>query len=180
MLIICFLVEIVLTYYAILKQNNRFLVNMTSLVETICLSVAYYIEIKQKKNRQVILVLLATYLITFAYSFEWARMGEYLLTVERLVLLSFVALHFHHILSIMRVPNILAYAMFWVSAGVMVYAAGTFFIFLFTRVTLENSRASIDFMRYLSVVRWFTCIFYTVIAAAFYLRRREVMAQTIS
>ena len=180
MLIVCFLVEIVLTYYAILRQNNRFLVNLTSLVETIFLSVVYYIEIKQQRSRRAILVLLATYLITFVYSFEWVRFAEYLLTVERLLLLSFVALHFQHILSVMRVPNILAYAMFWVSAAVMMYAAGTFFVFLFSRVTLGNLQGGVDFTWYLSVFRWFTCLFYAIIAVALYLRRHEVVAQTTS
>lgn len=180
MLVICFLVEIVLTYYASLNQNNRFFFNLTSLVETVFLSVVYYIEIKQRRSRQAILVLLVTYLITFVYSFEWARFAEYLLTVERLVLLSFVALHFQHILSVMRVPNILAYSMFWVSAGVMVYAAGTFFVFLFSRVTLDSLQGDSNFKWYLSMFRWFTCLFYAILTIALYLRRNEFMTQTAS
>ena len=181
MLLACFLVEIVLVYYAaILKQNNHFLFNLTSLVEMVCLSMAYHIEINQRKSRQIILTLLATYLITFVYSFEWVRFAEYLLTIERLILLSFVALHFQYILSFMRVPNILAYAMFWVSAGVIVYAAGTFFIFLFTRVTLDNPQGYINFKWYVSVFRGFSCLFYAILGVALYLRRHEVASQTVS
>lgn len=177
MLVVCLLIEIILTYYATLKQNNRFSVNLTSLIETVCLSVAYFIEIKQRRSRQVILVLLAAYLITFVRWFEWMRFDEHLLTAERLVLLIYVALHFQYILSVMRVPNIMAYTMFWISAGVMVYAAGTFFIFLFTRVTLDIAQGSAGFSWYITIVRWFTCLFYAVLAVSFYLRRREVLLQ---
>ena len=171
MLVLCFLVELVLLYYAAYSKNNHFLINLTSFIETVCLTVIYYHEVAEKRSRLTIIAALLMYLVAFVYSFSWMRIADHLLSIERFILILFVVLHFQYILSGMRVPNILVYSMFWISAGLLVYAAGTFFVFLFTKFTLSDLHG--DFHWYISIVRLFTCLFYLVVAVAFYLQRRE-------
>ena len=173
-LAVCLCVELVVIYYAARSWTNYFLVNVTSLVEMVFFSIVYWIEVINRRSRAVILSLLGFYLVLFFYSFQWLRVAEYLLGVERFILIVFVILHLQFVLDTMRVPNLLTYPMFWVSSGTMVYAAGTLFIFMFTRVTFSD----LNDLWYWSVVQLFTCLFYTVLAISFYLRRREVRMQT--
>lgn len=175
-LTVCFCVELVVIYYAAHGWTNYFLINITSFVETVFFSMVYWIEIVNRRSRTIIITLLGSYLLLFAYSFQWQHIAEFLLGVERLILIVFVILHLQFVLETMRVHNLLTYPMFWVSSGTMVYAAGTLFIFTFTKVTFGDPND----LWYWFIVQWFTCLLYTVLAAAFYLRRREVIAQTVS
>jgi len=166
-------IELIMLHYASNYENNHYLINLTSLVETVCLSVIYGLEIENKASRRWIIIGLAGYLITFFYAYKWTQIAEYMIGVQRLLMIFFVILHFQYLLNNMRVPNLLAYTMFWVSAGVMLYASGTLFIFLFVHKTLNNPLPDSDFTWYLGFTRVFTCLFYTIIATSFWLRRRE-------
>lgn len=169
-LALCLVIEAVLIYYAARTWNNYFLVNVMSLVVMLSYSVVYWREVASRYSRVTIVGLLILYLAVFAYSFEWVRVSEYLLAVERVILMIFVILHLQFILEAMRVPNLLRHPMFWVSSGIMIYAAGTFFIFMFAQVTFGNPQD----MRYWMVVQAFTCLLYTMLMIAFYVCRREV------
>lgn len=174
-LAVCFGIEIILIYYAVRGWNNYFLVNITSLAETFFFSIVYWIEISDRRNRVIIISLFGTYLLLFTYSFQWQYIAEFLLGAERSILIVFVILHLQFMLEMMRVPNLLTYPMFWVSSGTIVYAAGTLFIFTFTKITFSDPND----MWYWSVAQWFTCLFYSVLAMSFYLRRREVLLRTV-
>lgn len=175
-LAVCLCIEFVFIYYAARGWTNYFLINVVSLIETVFFSIIYWMEIANSRSRIAILSLLGAYLVLFFYSFQWLHIAEFLLGVERLILIVFVILHLQFVLDTMRVPNLLTYPMFWVSAGTIVYATGTLFIFTFTKITFSD----LNDLWYWSVAQWFTCLFYAVLTAAFYLRRREVIAQTVS
>lgn len=173
-LTVCLGIEIILIYYAAHKWNNYFLVNITSLVETVFFSVVYWVEVSNRRSRVIILSLLGSYLILFVYSFQWQHIAEFLLGAERLILIAFVILHLQFVLETMRVSNLLTYPMFWVSSGMIIYATGTLFIFMFAQITFSDPND----MWYWSVTQGFTCLFYSMLGVSFYLHRREILLKT--
>ena len=170
LLTLCFGIEVVLIYYAATGRNNHFLVTLMSLLEMVCLSLLYWLEITYKRSRWTIVCLLAVYIISFAFMFEWTRIADFVLGLERFILIVFVIMHLHFILNTMRVPNLLTHPMFWISSGVLIYATGTFFIFTFTKFTFGTSA---NIPSYWSIIQCFTALFYAMLAVAFYLSRRE-------
>ncbi|WP_128544905.1 hypothetical protein [Larkinella soli] len=165
-------IELAMTIYAAYRQNNHYLINLTSLVEMVCLAIVYAKEIRSPRSRMIIYGLGLIYLIAFLINFEWTRIADYMIGIQRISMIIFVFLHFQSLLVSMRVTNLFSHAMFWVSAGVLIYATGTLFVFLFVNKTLRDPSG--DFTWYMIFTQSFSGFFYFVIALSFWLRRREV------
>ncbi|GAB3262956.1 hypothetical protein GCM10027347_29130 [Larkinella harenae] len=173
MLVSSFIIGLVQLHDAAFRQNNLYLYNLNSLVEMLCLTAAYRLELKSKKNQTIVLTGLGLYLLVFVYDFSWTHIAGVTLGVQRLIMILYTLLYFHHILTKMQIQNILIHAMFWISAGAIVHAAGTLFVFLFVKVTLGDLSSNGSYALYITIVRWFTAFFYVVLSIGFWLRRRE-------
>ncbi|MDB5242339.1 MAG: hypothetical protein JWP57_2964 [Spirosoma sp.] len=62
--------------------------------------------------------------------------------VEKLFIVIIILMYLNEILREARVRNILAYSMFWVSAGLLIYLAGTFFFSLFSAYLYDDSTSN--------------------------------------
>ncbi|MFC5411147.1 hypothetical protein ACFPMF_17630 [Larkinella bovis] len=173
MLLLSFVISLVQLHDAAFRQNNIYLYNLNSLVEMGCFAAAYWIELKSKKNQALVLAGFGVYLLVFLYDFSWTNIAGVALGVQRIIMIMYALLFFHYVLAKMQVQNLLLHAMFWVSAGAIVHAAGTLFVFLFVKVTLGDLSSNGSYALYIKIVRSFTTFFYIVLTISFWLRRRE-------
>lgn len=173
MLILSFVISLVQLHDAAFRQNNLYLYNINSLVEMCCIAAAYRIELKSRQNQAIIITGLVIYLLVFLYDFRWTNIAGIALGVQRIIMIVYALLYFHYILTKMQVQNLLIHAMFWVSAGAIVHAAGTLFVFLFVKVTLGDLSSNGSYYLYITIVRTFSAFFYIVLIVSFWLRRRE-------
>ncbi|MGM9510327.1 hypothetical protein ACS5NO_21515 [Larkinella sp. GY13] len=158
---------------AAFRQNNLYLYNLNSLVEMSGFAVAYWIELKSRRNRTLIVGGFVIYLLVFLYDFSWTHFAGVALGVQRIIMIVYALLYFHYILTKMQIQNLLIHSMFWVSAGAIVHAAGTLFVFLFVKVTLGDLSSNGSYYLYITIVRTFSAFFYLVLLVSFWLRRRE-------
>ncbi|MRS64439.1 hypothetical protein [Larkinella terrae] len=173
MLILSFIISLIQLHDAAFRQNNLYLHNINSLIEMCFFAAAYQVELKSKQNLTVIISGLAVYLLVFLFDFKWGNIAGIALGVERMVMIIYALLYFHYILTKMQVQNLLIHSMFWVSAGAIVHAAGTLFVFLFVKATLGDLSSNGSYYLYITIVRTFSAFFYIVLGVSFWLRRRE-------
>lgn len=173
MLLLTLIVSIIQIHDAAYRQNNLYLFNLISLIEMAGFAVAYRIELKSKRNQAVVLAGFGLYLATFIIDFSWTKIAGVALGIQRIIMIFYALLYFHHILTKMQIQNLLVHSMFWVSAGAIVYAAGTLFVFLFIKVTLGDLSSNGSYYLYITIVRTFAAFFYIILLVSFWLRRRE-------
>ncbi len=173
MLIFSFVISLIQIHDAAFRQNNLYLYNLNSLVEMSGFAVAYWIELKSRRNRTLILSGFVIYVLVFLYDFSWTNIAGVALGVQRIIMILYALLYFHYILTKMQIQNLLIHSMFWVSAGAIVHAAGTLFVFLFVKVTLGDLSSNGSYYLYITIVRTFSAFFYLVLLVSFWLRRRE-------
>ncbi|WP_234735004.1 hypothetical protein [Tellurirhabdus bombi] len=177
---ITFGIELVLIHYAAFGRNNHFLVNITSLVTVIGLGQSYALEIKKASYSRSIYALTAVYAAIFLYAFQWTRVIEYILAIERLLLIGFVAMYFHRLLSSLLVENLLQHAMFWNSVGVALYASATLFILLFIRFPFFNEALyRKEYAFYWELTQYASSFLYMTLATGFWVRRQEVSQSVV-
>ncbi len=173
MLIFSFVISLIQIHDAAFRQNNLYLYNLNSLVEMSGFAVAYWIELKSRRNRTLIISGFVIYVLVFLYDFSWTNIAGVALGVQRIIMILYALLYFHYILTKMQIQNLLIHSMFWVSAGAIVHAAGTLFVFLFVKVTLGDLSSNGSYYLYITIVRTFSAFFYLVLLVSFWLRRRE-------
>ncbi|RRA97641.1 hypothetical protein [Larkinella rosea] len=173
MLVLSLVISLIQLHDAAYRQNNTYLHNLNSLVEMGCFAAAYRIELKARSNQVIVFTGLGIYLLVFLNDFSWTRIAGVTLGVERIVMIVYALLYFHYILARMQVQNLLIHSMFWVSAGAIVHAAGTLFVFLFVKVTLGDLSSNGSYALYITIVRTFSAFFYIILGFSFCIRRRE-------
>jgi hypothetical protein len=173
MLVLSLIISLIQLHDAAYRHNNTYLYNLNSLVEMSGFAVAYWTELKSRRNRTLIISGFVIYLLVFIYDFSWTQIAGIALGVQRIIMIVYALLYFHHILTKMQVQNLLIHSMFWVSAGAIVHAAGTLFVFLFVKVTLGDLSSNGSYYLYITIVRTFSAFFYLVLLVSFWLRRRE-------
>ena len=174
MLILSLIITIAQTHHAAFRQNNLYLYNLNSLIEMGCLTICYSIELQSSKKRWILWAGFSMYLLVFLYDFSWTQIAGIALAMQRLIMIVYALLYFHIILIRMQIQNLLTHSMFWVSAGAVIHAAGTLFVFLFIKVTLGDLSPNGSYHLYITVVMIFLAFFYIILLVSFWLRRREV------
>jgi hypothetical protein len=173
MLVFSFVISLIQIHDAAYRHNNTYLYNLNSLVEMSGFAAAYWIELKSRRNRTLIISGFVVYVLVFLYDFSWTNIAGVALGVQRIIMILYALLYFHYILTKMQIQNLLIHSMFWVSAGAIVHAAGTLFVFLFVKVTLGDLSSNGSYYLYITIVRTFSAFFYLVLLVSFWLRRRE-------
>ncbi|GAB3315925.1 hypothetical protein GCM10027299_05530 [Larkinella ripae] len=173
MLLLTLVISLIQIHDAAYRQNNLYLFNLISLIEMGCFAAAYHLELKAKRHQTIVLTGLSLYLLAFIFDFSWTKIAGIALGTQRIVMIFYALLYFHHILTKMQIQNLLIHSMFWVSAGAIVYAAGTLFVFLFIKVTLGDLSSNGSYYLYVTIVRTFSAFFYIILLISFWLRRRE-------
>ena len=158
---VCFLIRDVLSNkLADVKENNLFIYNFFSFVELLFLALIFYTNdrIHSVIYKRIIIVgfLSASIINLFFYSENDFSTGNF--TIVRLYGIVITITFFGQILSEVNIKNILAYSMFWINSGLLLYFCGTFFIFLLSDKVLSSKAKPEVFQQY-----WDTnLIFYIV------------------
>jgi hypothetical protein len=84
--------------------------------------------------------ILSAFIIVFSY--RQSTISTVGLTTQRLFETITVLLYFNKILIEARVKNILFHSMFWLSSGLLIYSAGTFFFSLFSSYLYSDTSYS--------------------------------------
>lgn len=119
-------------WLSILRENNLYLQNIETIIETWLLLWIGFSCFKSPKWRWLGLGLAISSSVASFLTYHSDGVSSVSLSSFRLFAIFFCLSYFNKILTDIRVKNILLHTLFWFSAGLLVYAAGTFFIVLFS------------------------------------------------
>ncbi|MBN8825446.1 hypothetical protein [Spirosoma sp.] len=124
--------ETIALYFVLNRINSLGLENIFSCIQAIVLALMYDKVILSKSKRKSIYIGLAIVLIINIITFKKAEISNIGNTVVRVYMI-YIALNFFvWLLEQLKIRNVILYGMFWVSVGVLLYAAGTLFMYLFS------------------------------------------------
>jgi len=129
--------DIYMIYLAALKQNNLFILNLYPIGGILFLTISYITIFKQDNTRKLIGILAAVSLLICLLYFKPLEISPVELFAYRLYIMILSLLYFNKILSDMMIKNILIHSLFWINSGVIIYAAGTFFISIFSEIIFD-------------------------------------------
>ncbi|WP_266367988.1 hypothetical protein [Tellurirhabdus rosea] len=173
-------IELVLIHYASQGSNNHFLFSLISLVTVVGMGVAFTRGAVKASEKWSVGAIVAVYSLIFASDFQWTRIVEHLLAIERLILLGFVLLYFRRMITQMHVSNMLRHAMFWNCVGIILYASASLFILLTIQFPFFNaSLFNTKYEAYWLFAQWGAGFMYLVMGTAFWVRRVEVLETAI-
>ena len=124
-----FLKDSIAWVHSLKRESNLYLYNLLSFFEIGFVTIIYALSIPRQSKKIALFAIFCLLANVIFYSKHEIGVGN--LTVARLFIIIVVLVYFTHVLNESLIRNILKHDMFWVSAGLLVYAAGTFFIFLF-------------------------------------------------
>ncbi|MFD2571449.1 hypothetical protein ACFSUS_12440 [Spirosoma soli] len=105
--------------------------NIQAIIELILIGVLYNASFptKDKKSLVAVLTCLSIPLLFFFYRHD--AVSAEILSIFRIFSITICLVYFNNLIARMVVRDILTYSMFWITSGLLMYTAGTFFIFLF-------------------------------------------------
>ncbi len=132
------------------KENNLFLYNLFSFFELAFIALIFYSnsKIRSKRYRKIILwgVLVSLVSNIYFYTEKDFSIGSF--TIVRVYGILVTMTFFERVLSELTIRNILAYSMFWINSGLLLYFCGTFFIFLLSDKVLSSKTKPDIFQQY--------------------------------
>lgn len=146
--------------FAYYRESNLFIYNIFSIVEIIFLYSLFYKiwgVTSETYKKQVLFGGVIALLIGISL-FKTDEFSSWSFTVTRIYGISNVMGFYYQLLVKLNIKNIIYYSLFWISAGLLLYQSGTFFIFLLGDVVLSTKSKPEIFRQY-----WDTnLIFYIV------------------
>ena len=132
-----FLKDSIAWVHSLKRESNLYLFNLLSFSEIGIVAIIYAFSMPRQSKRIVWFALSCLLVNMFFYANEGISVGN--LTVARLFIIVIVLVYLTHVLNEALIRNILRHDLFWFSAGLLLYAAGTFFIFLFGKDLFDVS-----------------------------------------
>ena len=119
--------------------------NLQPLFEISIITAVYLSSFQKNETRKWVkgAAILSAVIIIFSYRQQ--TISTVGLTTQRLFETITVLLYFNKILIEARVKNILFHSMFWLSSGLLIYAAGTFFFSLFSSYLYSDTISNEEF-----------------------------------
>lgn len=136
--------------FAYYNESNLFIYNIFSLVEIAFLAAVFY-NVKELDSRFYKKLILYGCLISLLLNVIFLKTNEFSsgsFTITHVYGISIILVFYYHLLSKLYVSNIMFYSMFWISAGLLLYYSGTFFIFLLGDVVLSTKSKPEIFQQY--------------------------------
>lgn len=124
-----FLKDSIAWIHSLQRESNLYLYNLLSFPEIAIVAIIYAFSMPRQLTGVAGFALGCLLLNVFFYSSQGISVGN--LTIPRLFIIIIVLIYLTHVLNEALIRNILKHDLFWISAGLLIYAAGTFFIFLF-------------------------------------------------
>ncbi|WP_155296221.1 hypothetical protein [Spirosoma rigui] len=119
-------------WLALLRQNNLFVLNFYPIGGIALIGYMYALNFDSRALKRLLLYSAGLFSCLCIALFEWNSVSSPALFVYKTYIIFVVLLHFNKIISDLRVRNILVHTLFWVNAGLIMYASGTMFISLFS------------------------------------------------
>lgn len=147
-------------------KNNLLVYNFFNIAELILLSGLYYRAFDGARFRQLVLIINALYVPFALYRFTRApdAYDGLVLALENFLLILLVLLYFYQLLNNLEVTRLSRFPMFWISTGILMFFAGSLFIYLFSNyiLTRENYPALRDLW---NVTHYLNIVFHLALAA---------------
>lgn len=155
--------EILGWYTAMNNIQNHVIFNILIPFEFICLSYIYWIAIKTKEFRLIILILGSSIFLFQIISnvLNWEsfnRFNSIANALPNLGLMFFALLYFYELLREQQVVKLSILPMFWINSGILFYVSLNFFLFIFGEFVFFNS--SKDFAKLQVVIQAISNITY--------------------
>ena len=126
---------------------NMYLQNVQTFIDIIFFGLAYWYALHSKRLKSYLVLTAVACLLSGIYFFDWHSISPMNQVAGRLFSILAVLLFFNDILSELRVVHLSQSSMFWLSTGLLLYAAGTFLLALFGQILASKitSEETFDF-----------------------------------
>ena len=126
-------------WLAMARVSTYLIQNIQPLFEIGIVAVVYLNNFSKSATRKWVVwgTILSAVIVIFSY--QQQTISTLGLTTQRLFETVMVLLYFNRILIEAQVKNILFHSMFWLSSGLLIYSAGTFFFSLFSSYIYSNT-----------------------------------------
>ncbi|WP_420148898.1 hypothetical protein [Spirosoma sp.] len=135
-----FLKDSIALVHSLKRENNLYLFNLLSFFEIGIVAIIYGFGMPKYAKKFLWFAVGCLVINLLFYSGQTISVGN--LTLTRLFIIITVLIYLNNLLNEALIRNILRHDLFWVSAGLLLYAAGTFFIFLFGKDLFNFGAAS--------------------------------------
>lgn len=167
-----FLKDSIALYHSLRSESNLYLYNLQSFFE-IGVVGATYAVVSPVSIKKVIISIAAVCLLINVIFYSSIELSPGNLTVARLFMLAVVLMYLTRITNQVIVRNIMTHDLFWFSAGLLVYIAGTFFIFLFGHYLFEKTTSLDTFNLYWNIQQVIYILFCIISAVGLWMSRLE-------
>lgn len=113
-------------------RNNIYIQNVEPIVQTVLIGTVFYCSFESPFNRRLIAVSTVVCALISAFYYEDNEVSSVSLSAFRLFAIILSLAYFSKVVMDMRIKNMLRHSMFWFTSGLLIYAAGTFFVMLFS------------------------------------------------
>lgn len=168
----CNLTEFILAFIGL---YNIWLFNTFFLFEVIIFGIIYTQLLLSPTKRKFIVFCLIIATIIAVFDFKTLEISPFATAFDKVLMIVFVFLHFNTILSEMRIKNILLHPPFWISVGVIIYAAGSFSIDLFSNYIFNDSDET--FLFFLNMRRIVNIIFLLILSVAIWVKKYNIIEE---
>lgn len=165
--------DVIASFYAILKHNNLFLYNLSSIIEVIITGLIFISYIRNVKVKLFILLLGIFCLSLNLFFWDYNEFSSIILTSTRLFQLIMAIIYYVEVVSEFKHENIIQSSLFWVNNGFIIQATGTFFISLFSGVVLSSQAPNQLFATYWNTYLVMNITFYAFCAVGMWMARYE-------
>jgi hypothetical protein len=133
-----FIKETVALWLSLLKQNNLYLQNIDPIYQTALVGALFYCSFETPFSRRIIIAFTAFCTLITVIFYKNGEVSSVSLSTFRVFAIILALSYFSKIVMDMRVKNIMRYSMFWFTSGLLIYAAGTFFIVLLSEYWYQD------------------------------------------
>ncbi|GAB3708290.1 hypothetical protein GCM10027592_43250 [Spirosoma flavus] len=141
-----FIKDCIALVYSLNIKSNLYLYNLQSFFEIGIVAVIYALNLPKRALFILIASVLTLIINTFFYSSQELSAGN--LSIARLFILVIVLIYLSHVLNEAVIQNIMRHNLFWISAGFLIYATGTFFVFLSGKYLFDKNTSDETFNFY--------------------------------
>lgn len=114
------------------EPSNAYIYNIEPIYQTVLIGVIFYLSFDSFSNRRIIIALTSVCVLITVVYFQKDQASTVSLSVFKLFAIALSLSYLNKVVMDMRVKNIMGHSMFWFTAGLLIYAAGTFFTVLFS------------------------------------------------
>ncbi|WP_338873072.1 hypothetical protein WBJ53_29585 [Spirosoma sp. SC4-14] len=138
--------------------------NAFSCIQAIIVYITYATVIRNSSIKKRLLVALLIVIVVSIFTFKKDEISTITNTLIRVYLIFSVLYFFVYLLEELKVENLFLYGFFWVSAGILIYATGTLFTYLFSEYVFSPNTSDEAFELYWNITQ-LTSILFTLLAS---------------